>query len=355
MQKTQQHRHRRHRIFSAAAAIVATGLIAAGHWSIDGEAFASLFVSRPVASSLAMTTTTLFAAPQQPPPPTNSDADLLADLPFVPKEVLSKFLLAVGDPLTAGSIQAGYHAGVVSEDDLAAIQTKMPGMFSIKSTMLECQSVETIEKHWRDALEGQPWHVQSMGKLATATIVPLVAKMQEKAVSQANAMKWINENALPLLQRNATVVELLSSSSSGASGNGETKLGFNNTRAKYETDRKVWSASMDVFAVVESEKAATAAVTGAPSSGASAALAALTEGMENTDDELSSFRGSIDVLDPTAPVTTTTTTTPEASAKASPVGPVGWVNAYFVPDDEIKILVVEIDDVLHNVTWKGVD
>merc|ERR1719491_883464 len=46
---------------------------------------------------------------------------------------------------------------------------------------------------------------------------------------------------------NATMIELLSSSSNDDDDIAVVKLRFNNTRAKYEPDRKVWSASMDVF------------------------------------------------------------------------------------------------------------
>lgn len=308
----------------------------------------------------------------------DSDADLLQDLPFVPPEVMAKFMASVGNPLTAGSLQAGYQAGVVSEDELEEIRLKLPDPSNNNYEVLpSAQSRDTIEACWQAALEGQPWHVRTMGKLATATIVPLVAKLQEKSVQQANAMKWINENALPLIQGNATVVGLLCQSSGGssddtdsngnASASANAKLVFNNTRAMYEADRGVWSASMDVFVAgsnnnnnnnrpLAEAKTEAGADASTDVSKASAALAALTEGMD--EDDLASFQGSIDVLDDVMgadydAVATTTTTTPTPTPPPVANKGIGLVNAYFVPDDEIKILVVEIDDILHNVTWKG--
>ena len=185
---------------------------------------------------------------------------------------------------------------------------------------------------------GQPWHFQKLGGMATTIIVGVVAKQQEKTVQQANAMKWINENALPIIQSNSTVVELLSSSSSSSSSsNAAVKLRFNNTRAKFETDRNVWSASMDVF----DEQRKNVLMDNDSASAASDALAALTEGLnDGSDDTMSSFKGSIDV---------------DQSASRRQSKNIGLVNAYFIPDDEIKILVVEIDDVMHNLTWKGLD
>ena len=276
-------------------------------------------------------------------------------------------MAAVGDPLTAGSIQAGFQAGMVSSDELEQIRNKIPSMQEAASatSIPQAQSKDTIEGHWKAALAGQPWHVQTMGKLATATIVPLVAKLQEKSVQQANAMKWINENALPMIQGNATVVGLLSSETDDSSD--QLLLTFNKTRAKYETDRGVWSASMDVFVAGggmtttgndndnSSEKAEL--------SEAGAALLALQEGIGNDDgnydDDLSTFAGSIAVLDTSS---TSTKGAVEGMTQESPPrsnnnnnNKVGLVNAYFVPNDEIKILVVEIDGILHNVTWKGLD
>lgn len=270
----------------------------------------------------------------------SSDADLLKDLPFLPAEVMAKFMAAVGDPLTAGSLQAGYQAGAVSKDDLDEIRQKLPGMDELPKV----QSVETIEAHWKASLEGQPWHVQSMGKLATATIVPLVAKMQEKSVSQANAMRWINENALAMIQNNATVVALLSSSSNAQADDNisnNNQLVFNNTRAKFEADRGVWSASMDVF--VKEEDSSTPNQQEEVSQ-AGAALQALKESMG--DESISSF--DVDVLEDDSFVAPTIQQSTDNKN-------IGLVNAYFLPDDEIKILVVEIDGILHNVTWKGLD
>ena len=178
--------------------------------------------------------------------------------------------------------------------------------------------------------------------MATTIIVGVVAKQQEKTVQQANAMKWINENALPIIQSNSTVVELLSSSSSSSSSsNAAVKLRFNNTRAKFETDRNVWSASMDVF-----DEQRSSSIAEQNDDSASDALAALTEGMNmnmndgnDGEDDTMSFKGSIDV---------------DRSATRQSKN-IGLVNAYFNPDDEIKILVVEIDNVMHNLTWKGLD
>jgi hypothetical protein len=347
--------------------VLVTAVMVAGFGSIGiGEAFLSSSSSPHPPSSRAkttessFTTTEIFSSPQQQQSSSNSndsDADLLKDLPFVPAEVMAKFMAAVGDPLTAGSIQAGYQAGVVSKDELEQIRTKFPNMQEAASAteIPQAQSPETIEAHWKAALLGQPWHVQTMGKLATATIVPLVAKLQEKSVQQANAMKWINENALPVIQGYATVVELLSSSSDS-----DQLLTFNNTRAKYETNRGVWSASMDV--VVAGDGARTGKAGDDESSGgvelseAGAALAALTEGIgddDGYDDDLSSFVGSIDVLDSSTGAVAGMSQPPLSSSYSNNNNKVGLVNAYFVPDDEIKILVVEIDGILHNVTWKG--
>ena len=357
-----------------------------------GEAFLSTSrstaaTSAATSSSTSTTATMIFSSPQQEEQPqqssasSDSDADLLKDLPFVPPEVMAKFMAAVGDPLTAGSIQAGYQSGIISSDELEEIRTKIPTMQEAASatSIPQAQSKQTIEEHWKAALAGQPWHVQTMGKLATATIVPLVAKLQEKSVRQANAMKWINENALPMIQGNATVVGLLSlsdrdrDSDSNGDSNGDmsklSSLTFNNTRAKYETDRGVWSASMDVF-VAGGNEGGDATGESSPEieitkpSEADAALAALQKGIGDDDgkydDDLSSFAGSIAVLDSS----TSRGVVEGISKQQSPSrssnnknnkNKVGLVNAYFVPNDEIKILVVEIDGILHNVTWKGLD
>ena len=78
---------------------------------------------------------------------------------------------------------------------------------------------------------------------------------------------------------------------------------------------------------------------------AGAALQALKDGMG--DDGISSF--DVDVLEDFASSAVNQQSTSNLNGKT------GLVNAYFVPNDEIKILVVEIDDILHNVTWKGLD
>jgi len=254
---------------------------------------------------------------------------------------------SIGGSLAAGNLQAGYQAGIVSEDELDEIKTQLPEMVNG-----EIQSISVLKQKWEEALVGQPWHVQKLGGMATSTIVELVAKLQEKTVRQANAMKWINENALPIIQNNSTMVKLLSSSSTSSSSSSSSlissdndidnvaaavKLRFNNTRAKFETDRNVWSASMDVF----DEQRKNVLMDNDSASAASDALAALTEGLnDGSDDTMSSFKGSIDV---------------DQSASRRQSKNIGLVNAYFIPDDEIKILVVEIDDVMHNLTWKGLD
>lgn len=308
-----------------------------------GEAFLST-----VPSSKRGKATEVFSTPQQSSDlNSNSDVDLLRDLPFVPPEVMAKFMAAVVVPLTAGSIQAGYQAGIVSEDDLEQIRTKVPTMqeAAYSTAIPQAQSKDIIEGHWKAALAGQPWHVQTIGKLATSTIVPLVAKLQEKSAQQANAMKWINENALPVIQGNATVVELLSDKDSS----NKLLLTFNNTRAKYETDRGVWSASMDVF-VTGSGITHTRNDDFSVEAGLSEAGAALVERQEGIGNDA----GSIAVLDSSTTAEAVEAITQESMPRSNS-NKVGLVNAYFVPNDEIKILVVEIDGILHNVTWKGLD
>ena len=288
----------------------------------------------------------------------NDDLELLQNLPFVPKEVLSKFLASsAGESLTAANLQAGYQAGVVSGQEMDEIAARMPGMAGAASTasttLLPIQSIESIRADWENAVRNQPWHVQKLCNLAAPTVIGLVAKLQEKAVRQANAMKYINDEATRVLQSNETIVQLLSNSGADATSS-TTKLRFNNTRAKYETDRKVWSASMDVFVSNEQQTptpTTTTTTTQTPTT--SAAQTALAAMMESTDDDdnddlSSSFLGSVEVLDPSSSTTTTTSTSMPSSSS-----PMGLVNAYFVPEEEIKILVVEIDGVLHNVTWKG--
>eukprot|EP00536_Pseudo-nitzschia_multiseries_P016055 jgi/Psemu1/292330/fgenesh1_pg.1010_\ len=283
--------------------------------------------------------------------------ELLQELPLVPKEVLSKFLASVGDSLTRANLQAGYQAGVVSSDELEEIATRMPGLDLTAPPSV--QSVDSLRKSWDDSAEGQPWPVRKLCGLAGPTVVGLVAKLQERSVRQASTMAWINGEALALLQSNTTIVELLSPSDVSAS---TTRLRFNNTRARFEPDKGVWSASMDVFDearqnVLPPPSEATTTPERAEPSAAQTALDALIEGVsedsdvDNNDaDDFLSMR--VGVLDPTSSssVSSTTTTTAAPTPGSSPIG---LVNAYFVPDEEIKILVVEIDGILHNVTWKG--
>jgi len=278
----------------------------------------------------------------------SDEMELLKDIPFVPEEVISKFLSSIGGPLAAGNLQAGYQAGIVSSEELQEIQTKLPDMAS-DNTNNELQSIDYIQQKWNDALVGQPWHIQKLGSLASSTVVGVAAKLQQKSFAQANAMKYINENALPIIEMNTTMIELLSLSSNDDDDTAVVKLRFNNTRAKYEPDRKVWSASMDVFdermtttdivtAVISDDDDDTIAT----ATTSDVAVAALMKGMNDEgDDEL---KGRIGV------------STAAASTKLNDNNnnnKIGLVNAYFIPDDEIKILVVEIDDVMHNLTWKG--
>ena len=197
------------------------------------------------------------------------------DLGFVPKKVMSKFLSSIGGPLASSSLQAGYQAGAVTIEELEDVKVNLGELST------ELLDDDAIQEKWDQALQNEPWHIQTMGSLASPLVVGLVSRMQTNVQQQAEQMKWINENALPAIQANQTVVNIL----------GGPPIVFNNTRAKYEDDRNVWSASMDVLG---------------PSSGAS------------------------------------------SSQKK------GLVNAYFTPSDDIKILVVEIDDIMHNLTWKGI-
>lgn len=190
------------------------------------------------------------------------------DLGFVPQGVMSKFLLSIGGPIASGSLQAGYQAGVVTDKELSDVNANL-------DFETELQSEEFIQQKWKEALADQPWPVKSLGSMASSIVVGLVSNLQRKLLDQATQMKWINDNALPIVQANQTVVDIL----------GGGPIAFNNTRAKYESDKDVWSASMDVLG--------------------------------------------------------------EQSNK------VGLVNAYFTPSEEIRILVVEIDDYMHNLTWKG--
>ena len=199
------------------------------------------------------------------------------NLAFVPKKVMSKFLSSIGGPIASSSLQAGYQAGVVTDEELEDVRANL----DLDTTLLDD---DAIQLKWKDALQDQPWHIQTMGSMASGLVVGIVSNLQTKLQAQAEQMKWINENALPIIQANQTVVDIL----------GGAPLFLNNTRAKYESDRDVWSASMDV---------------------------------------LGGQQGTLSVSDTAAPV--------------------GLVNVYFTPSEDIKILVVEIDDVMHNLTWKG--
>ena len=299
--------------------------------------------------------------------------ELLQDLPFVPKEVLSKFLRTVGRPITVANLYQGYYAGCISDQELQDIQTNLPDFLSTSTNtntnsimkqekdeqqqqqqaedvqlqvLPPLQSIDYIQQQWKGALRGQPWYVEKMGTLATSTVVQIIARMQQKAYEQVTAMHYINTAALSMIQQNTTIVRLL------ATATGSTTLRFNNTRAKYEPDRNVWSASMDVF---DDQLMITTSSDHTISSNninnnkdddnnsaavASAAVAALTDGM--LDENLS---GRISVATPSSSSSSTTTNTKKNK--------IGLVNAYFIPNEEIKILVVEIQNTMYNLTWKG--
>lgn len=201
-----------------------------------------------------------------------SSSQLDAELGFLPKDVMAKFLSSIGGPIATSSLEAGLQAGVVTDEEISDVNANL-------DLSSELQPDNVIEEKWKEALQGQPWHIQTMGNMASSLVVSVVSNLQQKMKDQAAQMKWINDNALPVIQANSTVVDIL----------GGGTLQFNNTRARYEDDRDVWSASMDVMAVGQSS------------------------------DSIKS----------------------------------GLVNAYFTPSDDIKILVVEIDDYMHNLTWKG--
>ena len=300
--------------------------------------------------------------------------ELLQDLPFVPKEVLSKFLRTVGRPITVANLYQGYYAGCISDQELQDIQTNLPDFLPTSTStntntntnsiikqeedeqqqaedvqlqvLPPLQSIDYIQQQWKGALRGQPWYVEKMGTLATSTVVQIIARMQQKAYEQVTAMHYINTAALSMIQQNTTIVRLL------ATATGSTTLRFNNTRAKYEPDRNVWSASMDVF---DDQLMITTSSDHTISSNninnnkdddnnsaavASAAVAALTDGM--LDENLS---GRISVATPSSSSSSTTTNTKKNK--------IGLVNAYFIPNEEIKILVVEIQNTMYNLTWKG--
>lgn len=300
--------------------------------------------------------------------------ELLQDLPFVPKDILSKFLRTVGRPITVANLYQGYYAGCISDQELQDIQTNLPDFLPTSTStntntntnsiikqeedeqqqaedvqlqvLPPLQSIDYIQQQWKGALRGQPWYVEKMGTLATSTVVQIIARMQQKAYEQVTAMHYINTAALSMIQQNTTIVRLL------ATATGSTTLRFNNTRAKYEPDRNVWSASMDVF---DDQLMITTSSDHTISSNninnnkdddnnsaavASAAVAALTDGM--LDENLS---GRISVATPSSSSSTITTNTKKNK--------IGLVNAYFIPNEEIKILVVEIQNTMYNLTWKG--
>jgi hypothetical protein len=282
--------------------------------------------------------------------------ELLQEIPFLPKEVMSKFLTSIGGPLAAGNLQAGYQAGIISSDELKEIQIQLPDMISTTADdNVQLQSIEYISQKWEEALAGQPWYIQKIGTLSSSTIVSLVAKLQQKTFTQVNAMKYINNEALLLIQDNIEVLNLLSIGDDDEVAVAvAVKLKFNNTRAKYEPDRKVWSASMDVF----DERRMTCLVQEVEDNSGTAArsisydddaLAALlfTEGMD--EDENEKLKGNIGIK-------TVTVVEDNSNKNNNSIinNKIGLVNAYFIPDDEIKILVVEINDIMYNITWKGI-
>jgi len=378
-----------------------TNRIAGGRAATTLATAALLVTSIVAAADLLVTTSSFFiadaflidpnvAAPQTPPSTgrleeqqqrlarsthlqlTSDDAELLSDLPFVPKEVMAKFLKSVGDPLTTASLRAGYEAGAISNEELLTLEQNGVDV----DATLEAQSKESIEAAWNQALEDQPWLVKSVGKVATKTIVPLVQKMQTQAVEQANAMTYINREALLQISQNEEVVGLLTTkiSDSSALEEQEPELIFNNTRAKYEDDRGVWSASMDVFVKRRHNDNDDSTSTSNSNSelsteaqdnisNATAALAALQEGM--SEEMVDTAKWSVGVLEELENeglvVSSSANESPPENERITSTGSdtnnkdtvVGLVNAYFVPNQDVKILVVEIDGILHNVTWKG--
>ncbi|OEU14448.1 hypothetical protein FRACYDRAFT_240992 [Fragilariopsis cylindrus CCMP1102] len=298
--------------------------------------------------------------------------ELLNEIPFLPKEVMSKFLSSIGGPLAAANIQAGYQAGIISLEEFKEIQTKLPEMVSNNdddsNSNGNIQSIDYITKKWEEALIGQPWYIKKFGAFSSKTIVQLVAKLQQKTFEQVKAMKYINDNALILIQNNVEVVQLLSLSISeselesnddtnddGNNGN-IVKLKFNNTRAKYESDRKVWSASMDVF---DERRMMTTADTDNNNSNNDSdndALAALllAEGIDdNGNEKLTGNIGITTVVD--VDVDNNNNNNEKKKKQSNSNNKIGLVNAYFIPNEEIKILVVEINDRMYNITWKGLE
>jgi len=199
----------------------------------------------------------------------NSNNEAMGLRGFVPKGVLQKFFTAVGGPIAASALAAGVAGGAVSDEELKEVND------SIDITM-GVQSEEEIGEKWINALEDEKWYLKNLGNLIQPLVVKLVLAMQAKTQEQAKQMQWINEKALPIIQDSQEVVNVL----------GGEPLKLNNTRAKYEDDRDIWVASMDVYG--------------------------------GQDDENKK---------------------------------IGLVNTYFTPSDEVKILVVEIDDISYNLTW----
>lgn len=288
----------------------------------------------------------------------------LQNIPFLPAEVLSEFLTGVGPSLTAANLRVGYHSGVVSREELDDIERLLPEIAASSPRIDDdesdttdrrlVQSVAEIRGHWDTALRGRSWPVRKLGEWAAPAVVGSVARLQEKTVRQAGAMEWINREGLEVLRGGTDAAVGVRAALSG--GSGEGRLRFNDTRARFEEERGVWSASMDVF--FETAAGTVAAVEGReetaapPSPAAAAALSALLTGTDDDDEDLSAAAaGGVAVVDDTG-----RSTPAYAVAAASPPPPpavVGSVNAYFVPEGEIKILVVEIEDVSYNVTWKG--
>ena len=191
-----------------------------------------------------------------------------------------------------------------------------------------------------------------------------MAKLQQKTFEQVNAMKYINDNALVLIQNNVEVVQLLSLSLESESElesndtNDQVKLKFNNTRAKYESDRKVWSASMDVF---DERRMMTTADTDNNNSNNDSdndALAALllAEGIDDNENEkLTGTIGITTVVDVDVDNNNNNNNNNDKKKQSNINNKIGLVNAYFIPNEEIKILVVEINDRMYNITWKGLE
>ena len=72
---------------------------------------------------------------------------------------MSKFLSSIGGPIASSSLRAGYEAGVVTDEELADVDANLPDLST------ELQPPEVIEAKWKEALQNQPWHIQTMGNL----------------------------------------------------------------------------------------------------------------------------------------------------------------------------------------------